>query len=94
MLTDYVDLLRQWKVSYAPKTPFDQVDARFDEACHSLDYMNSVANELAFSPPKQKATIAAKMLRDPALLLLEERIDNLKKETVHEQVCTPKSDVA
>ena len=94
VLTDYVDLLRQWKVSYAPKTPFDQVDARFDEACHSLDYMNSVANELAFSPPKQKAAIAAKMLRDPALLLLEERIDNLKKETVHEQVCTPKSDVA
>lgn len=94
VLTDYVDLLRQWKASYAPKTPFDQVDARFNEACHSLDYMNSVADELAFSPPKQKAAIAAKLLRDSALLLLEERIDNLKKETVHEQICTPKPDVA
>ena len=94
VLTDYVDLLRQWKVRYAPKTPFGQVNARFNEACHSLDYMNSVADELAFSPSKQKAAIAAKLLRDPALLLLEERIDNLKKETVHEQIYPSQPDVA
>ena len=94
VLTDYVDLLRQWKVNYAPKTPFDPVDPRFNEACHSLDYMDAVTDELAFSPPKQKAAVAARLLRDPALLMLEERIDNLKKEDAHEQICTPQPDVA
>ena len=33
VLTDYLHLLEDWKVRYAPKTPEDALDDRFVEAC-------------------------------------------------------------
>ena len=37
VLTDYLHLLEDWKVWYAPKTPADDLDDRFVEACQMLD---------------------------------------------------------
>ena len=36
-LTERMYLLRDWIVHYAPKTPDDELDPRFVEACHELD---------------------------------------------------------
>ena len=33
VLTDYLHLLEDWKVRYAPKTPEEALDDRFVEAC-------------------------------------------------------------
>ena len=33
VLTDYLHLLEDWKVRYAPKTPDEPYDDRFVEAC-------------------------------------------------------------
>jgi len=38
VLMDYLHLLEDWKVRYAPKTPDDALDDRFVEACQMLDY--------------------------------------------------------
>ena len=37
VLSDYARVLRDWKVSYAPKLPEEAPDERFVEACHRLD---------------------------------------------------------
>ena len=38
VLMDYLHLLEDWKVRYAPKTPDDDLDDRFVEACQMIDY--------------------------------------------------------
>ena len=43
-LTDYLHLLEDWKVRYAPKTPDDALDDRFVEACQMLDYIEYMAD--------------------------------------------------
>ena len=44
VLTDYLHLLEDWKVRYAPKTPDDALDDRFVEACQMLDYIEYLAD--------------------------------------------------
>ena len=39
VLTDYLHLLEDWKVRYAPKTPDDALDDRFVEAGQMIDYI-------------------------------------------------------
>ena len=39
VLTDYLHLLEDWKVRYAPKTPEDALDDRFVEACQMHCYI-------------------------------------------------------
>lgn len=39
VLVDYLWLLREWKVRYAPKIPEDEPDDRFVEACHMKAYI-------------------------------------------------------
>ena len=46
VLTDYLHLLEDWKVRYAPKTPDDALDDRFVEACQMLDYIEYLADIL------------------------------------------------
>ena len=45
VLTDYLHLLEDWKVQYAPKTPDEPYDDRFVEACQMhchIEYMADV----------------------------------------------------
>ncbi len=46
VLTDYLHLLEDWKVRYAPKTPDDALDDRFVEACQMIDYIEYLADIL------------------------------------------------
>lgn len=38
VLCDYLHLLERWKVEYAPQSPEDELDDRFVEACHMIEY--------------------------------------------------------
>ena len=40
VLCDYLHLLERWKVEYAPQSPEDELDDRFAEACHMIEYEN------------------------------------------------------
>ena len=46
VLTDYLHLLEDWKVRYAPKTPEDAMDDRFVEACQMHCYIEYMADVL------------------------------------------------
>jgi hypothetical protein len=42
ILASYFVLLRDWRRSYAPKNPDDELDSRFVEALHNHDYIEEV----------------------------------------------------
>ena len=53
-LDNYARLLRGWKNKYAPWSPESELDVHFVEACCWLDYVEYLADSLAFSNPKQR----------------------------------------
>lgn len=45
-LTERLYLLRDWIVRYAPKSPDEELDPRFVEACHELDWVEYLVDIL------------------------------------------------
>ena len=80
VLTDYLHLLEDWKVQYAPKTPDDALDDRFVEACQMLDYVEYLADLLIAAELEQRVKIVEMLNKDGLIAGLEERLDRLKKE--------------
>ena len=80
VLTDYLHLLEDWKVRYAPKTPEDKLDDRFVEACQMLDYVEYLADLLIAAELEQRVKIVDRLNKDGLIAGLEERLDRLKKE--------------
>ena len=46
---DYFHLLSDWKENLYPRTPEEEPDDRFVEACHKLDYVEYVLDEIFLS---------------------------------------------
>ena len=65
VLTDYLHLLEDWKVRYAPKTPEDTLDDRFVEACQMHCYIEYMADVLA---------LVDKLMQDGKIAFLQEYI--------------------
>mgnify|MGYP005922593175 CR=1 FL=1 len=61
VLTDYLHLLEDWKIRYAPKTPEDALDDRFVEACQIVNgVLSEQGDELSEKLyAKQQAALAA-----------------------------------
>ena len=55
VLTDYLHLLEDWKVRYAPKTPDEPYDDRFVEACQMHCHIEYMADDQkkCLSPAKK-----------------------------------------
>ena len=86
VMTDYLHLLEDWKVQYAPKTPADDLDDRFVEACQMLDYVEYLADLLIVAELEQRVKIVEMLNKDGLIAGLEERLERLKKEEVtHEE---------
>ena len=77
VLTDYLDLLHDWRERYKPATPEEPHDPRFEEALHTTETIEHLTDCVAFGTPQQKAAAAAQLLSGSYLLMLEERIDRL-----------------
>ena len=75
VLTDYLDLLYDWRERYKPTSPEEPQDKRFVEALHMTDLIEHLTDHIAYGTPQQKADAAARLLSGPFLLMLEERID-------------------
>ena len=76
VLTDYLDLLHDWRKRYkpaSPEEPQDEQDERFLEALHMTDLIEHLTDHIAYGTPQQKADAAARLLSGPFLLMLEER---------------------
>ena len=77
VLTDYLDLLHDWRERYKPASPEEPLDERFVEALHMTETIEHLTDCIAFGTPQQKAAAAARLLSGSYLLMLEERTDRL-----------------
>ena len=77
VLTDYLDLLHDWRERYKPASPEEPLDERFVEALHTNETIEHLTDCVAFGTPQQKADAAARLLSGSYLLMLEERTDRL-----------------
>ena len=83
VLCDYLHLLERWKVEYAPQSPEDELDDRFVEACHMIEYVNDLLDVLMFAELKQRVKAVDMLLKDGTIAALEQRLQRLEKEVQH-----------
>ena len=80
VLTDYLHLLEDWKVRYAPKTPDDALDDRFVEACQMLDYIEYLADILTVGDLEERVAVVDELIKDGKITFLQDYIARKKKE--------------
>ena len=80
VLTDYLHLLEDWKVRYAPKTPEDALDDRFVEACQMLDYIEDLTDILTFAELEGRVKTVDMLQKDGMIDRMEERLKRTEKE--------------
>lgn len=86
VLCDYLHLLEDWKVQYAPKTPEDVLDDRFVEACQMLATVEHLADILTFGGLEIRVKTVDMLCSDGTVDNLEKRLKRLNKEvTAHDE---------
>lgn len=80
VLCDYLHILEDWKVHYAPKTPDEEYDDRFVEACQMIDYIEYLVDFLMVAELDGKLIAVRELLNDGKMQYLEERIERIRKE--------------
>lgn len=68
---------------YAPQSPEDELDDRFVEACHMIEYVNDLLDVLMFAELKQRVKAVDMLLKDGTITALEQRLRRLEKEVQH-----------
>ena len=76
----YYKLLQEWMVVYAPRTPEDDVDSRFAEACHWLSYVEYLVDTLISGDSYERTEIIDMMMTDGKLQKLHKHLEKARKE--------------
>ncbi len=84
VLCDYLHILEDWKVRYAPKTPGEKLDDRFVEACQMIDYITYLVDFLVVAELEDKLIAVRELLADGKMQSLEKRIERIGKEELNE----------
>ena len=74
VLCDYLHILEDWKVQYAPKNMDDDYDDRFVEACQMLDYIEYLADILTVGDLELRAATVKDLMKDGMIGGLEEKV--------------------
>lgn len=86
VLTDYLHLLEDWKVRYAPQTPDDALDDRFVEACQMVDYIEYLADILTVGDLEERAAVVDELMKNGKITFLQDYTARKKKEDMsHER---------
>ena len=80
VLMDYLHLLEDWKVRYAPKTPEDALDDRFVEACQMHCHIEYMADVLTVGELEQRVAVVDKLMKGGYIDFLKEYTARKKKE--------------
>ena len=80
VLTDYLHLLEDWKVRYAPKTPDDALDDRFVEACQMLDYIEYLADILTVGNLEERVAVVDELMKESKIAFLRNYVARKRKE--------------
>ena len=80
VLIDYEQLLKRWKLDYAPATADAPIDDRFMEACQMLPIITAMTNILFLPDADLRARLVRKVMQDNTIPRLKERLDKLREE--------------
>ena len=83
VLTDYLHLLEDWKVRYAPKTPGDPYDDRFVEACQMHCHIEYMADVLTVGDLEERVALVDELMKNGKIAFLKEYTARKKKEVTH-----------
>ena len=83
VLTDYLHLLEDWKVQYAPKTPDDPYDDRFVEACQMHCHIEYMADVLTVGDLEERVALVDELMKNGKIAFLKEYTARKKKEVTH-----------
>ena len=79
-LMAYMKLLQEWMVVCAPKTPEDDVDNRFAEACHWLSHVEHLVDTLIGGDSYERNEVIDMMMTDSKLKKLQKHLKKARKE--------------
>ena len=83
ILTEYLYQLKQWKERYAPKTPEEEMDDRFTEACLMLNGIEYMADILMFSEPKKQVEVVEVLMTDGTIMRVLDRLRKIAEEEAY-----------
>ena len=81
-LADYLHLLEDWKVQYAPKTPDDDPDDRFVEACQMLDRIEYLTDILTVGYLEERVAVVDELMRNGKIAFLQDYTARKREEDV------------
>ena len=85
VLCDYVHVLRDWKVRYAPQSPDEPVHARFVEACHKLDEVEYWLDILASGDAEDRHEVINDWLTGNKINTFKARLKIIREEEDYER---------
>ena len=83
VLTDYLHLLEDWKMRYAPKTPDDPYDDRFMEACQMHCHIEYMADVLTVGDLEERVSLVDELMKNGKIAFLQEYTARKKEEVAH-----------
>lgn len=72
VLTDYLHLLEDWKVRYAPQTPDESCDDRFMEACQMLSHIEYMVDILTVGNLEERVILVDQLMKSGKIAFLKE----------------------
>ena len=84
-LLAYMKLLQEWKRVYAPRSPEDEPDDRFVQACHNFDYVEYLVDLLIMGDSYERTEVIDMMMTDSKLKKLQAYLKKQMKERFYEQ---------
>ena len=84
VLSDYAHVLRDWKVSCAPKSLVESPDERFVEACRNLDQTEYYLDILCAGDSHERAEVVQQQMADGELDRLRRRLEKIHKEELED----------
>ena len=83
VLTDYLYLLEDWKVRYAPRTPDEPYDDRFVEALQMHCHIEYMADILTVGDLEERVALVDELMKSGKIAFLKEYTARKKKEVAH-----------
>jgi hypothetical protein len=75
VLCDYLHLLENWKVQYAPTSMEEEPDDRFVEACQMFAYIEYLADLLTVGDLEQRKAVVMELMKDGKIIGLEDCVN-------------------
>ena len=83
VLMDYLHLLEDWRVRFAPKTPDEPYDDRFVEALQMHCHIEYMADVLTVGEREERVALVGELMKSGKIAFLKEYTTRKKKEVAH-----------